>query len=123
VIPEIEIKLIEYVESNIGREFKFGEHDCPLFALGAIDIIQGTSHQEQMRGLWHDQKSAYKYSRKNGDIVTHLIRYGYKKINYKLMSIGDIVVMEQKLAHQKKWRSVGVCLGSKVAIITKETGV
>jgi len=31
--------------------------------------------------------------------------------------------MEQKLAHEKKWRSVGVCLGSKVAIITQETGV
>ena len=123
MIPEIEIKLHEYVELNIGKEFKFGEHDCPLFTLGAIDIMQGTDYQEQMKGLWHDQKSAYKYARKNGDIVTHLIRYGYKKINYQLMTVGDVIIMEQKLAHEKKWRSVGVCLGSKVAIITQETGV
>ena len=39
------------------------------------------------------------------------------------MQTGDIVVMEQKLAHEKKWRSVAVCVGAKVAIVTEQNGV
>ena len=31
--------------------------------------------------------------------------------------------MEQRLAHEKKWRSVAVCLGSTVAIVRNDIGV
>jgi hypothetical protein len=31
--------------------------------------------------------------------------------------------MAQDLAHAKKWRSVAVCLGSKIAIVSNENGV
>ena len=31
--------------------------------------------------------------------------------------------MVQDLAHAKKWRSVAVCLGSKIAVVTNEKGV
>jgi hypothetical protein len=36
---------------------------------------------------------------------------------------GDVIVMEQRLAHEKKWRSVAVCIGSKVAIVRDDIGV
>ena len=39
------------------------------------------------------------------------------------MQTGDIIVMEQRLAHEKKWRSVAICIGSKVAVVTEENGV
>jgi hypothetical protein len=121
--PETEIKLHDYVQGEIGKVFEFGKHDCPLFVLGAMDIMTGDHRREEMTGLWHDQKSAWKYARKNGDICDHLKEYSFKSVDYQYMQTGDIVVMEQRLAHEKKWRSVAVCLGSKVAIMSEPNGV
>ncbi len=121
--PETEIKLHDYVQGEIGKAFEFGKHDCPLFVLGAMDVMTGDNRRAEMTGLWHDQKSAWKYARKHGDICDHLTKYSFKSVDYRYMQTGDIVVMEQKLAHEKKWRSVAVCLGAKVAIVTEESGV
>ncbi len=123
MIPEIEIKLHDYVQSEIGKPFEFGMHDCPLFVLGAMDIMTGDNRREEMTGLWHDQKSAWKYARKHGDICDHLKKYSFKSVDYQYMQTGDIIVMEQRLAHEKKWRSVAICIGSKVAVVTEENGV
>jgi hypothetical protein len=121
--PETEIKLHDYVQGEIGKPFEFGKHDCPLFVLGAMDIMTGDNRREEMTGLWHDQKSAWKYARKHGDICDHLKKYSFKSVDYQFMQTGDIIVMEQKLAHEKKWRSVAICIGSKVAVVTEENGV
>ena len=61
--PETEIKLHDYVQAEIGKAFEFGQHDCPLFVLGAMDVMTGDNRREQMTGLWHDQKSAWKYAK------------------------------------------------------------
>ena len=36
---------------------------------------------------------------------------------------GDFICMEQKLAHEKKWHSVGICLGARAGIVTDDAGV
>lgn len=123
MMPEIEIELITYVQTQIGRPFEYGINDCPLFVLGAIDIMKGTNLRSEMTGQWTDQKTAWKYAKKNGDICDHLKKYSFTSVDFKYMQTGDIVVMEQKLAHQKKWRSVGVCVGATVAIVTDTKGV
>ncbi len=121
--PDVEIKLHNYVESQIGIPFEFGVNDCPLFVLGAIDIIHGTEHKKEFIGKWTDQKSAWKYAKKNGDIYKHLLTWGYKRVDIQFIQIGDIIIMAQDLAHAKKWRSVAVCMGSKIAIVSNENGV
>ena len=121
--PDVEIKLHNYVESQIGLPFEFGKNDCPLFVLGAIDIMLGTEYKWQFVGKWKDQKSAWKYAKKYGDIYEHLIKWGYKRVDIQFIQIGDILIMAQDLAHAKKWRSVAVCMGSKIAIVSNENGV
>ena len=121
--PDVEIKLHNYVESQIGIPFEFGVNDCPLFVLGAIDIIHGTEHKKEFIGKWTDQKTAWKYAKKNGDIYEHLLTWGYKRVDIQFIQIGDIIIMAQDLAHAKKWRSVAVCMGSKIAIVSNENGV
>ena len=121
--PETEIKLHDYVHGEIGKAFEFGQHDCPLFVLGAMDIMTGDNRRAEMTDQWHDQKSAWKYAKKHGDICDHLKQYSFKSVDYQYMQTGDIVVMEQRLAHKKKWRSVAVCLGAKVAIMSEPNGV
>lgn len=121
--PDIERKLHEYVESQIGLPFEFGVNDCPLFTLGAIDIMLNTEHRKDFIGKWTDQKSAWKYAKKHGDIYEHLIKWGFKRVDIQFIHTGDIIIMAQDLAHAKKWRSVAVCMGSKIAIVTNENGV
>ena len=123
VNPSKEIALHEYVQSEMGKPFKYGTHDCPLFAAGVLDIFAGTSHREELTGMWHDQKSAWRYMRKNGDIHTNLVNAGCVPVVDSHIQTGDFLCMEQKLAHEKKWHSVGVCIGSKAAILTEEDGV
>ena len=121
--PDVEIKLHNYVESQIGIPFEFGVNDCPLFTLGAVDIMLDTQYKGEFVGKWIDQKSAWKYAKKHGDIYEHLKRYGYKRVDIQFIQIGDILIMAQDLAHAKKWRSVAVCMGNKIAIVSTENGV
>ena len=121
--PDVEIKLHSYVEAQIGLPFEFGVNDCPLFTLGAIFIMLDTNHRKDFLGKWKDQKSAWKYAKINGDIYEHLLKWGFKRVNIQYVHVGDIIIMAQDLAHAKQWRSVAVCMGSKIAIVSNENGV
>lgn len=118
-----ELKLLKYIESQIGIPFEFGKQDCPLFIAGAIDAMYDTDLRKKYTGLWQDKKSAWKYAKKNGDFSEHLKKIGYKTVDFPFIQTGDIIVMSQKLAHEKQWHSAAVFTGSKVAIVTNSNGV
>ena len=121
--PSSEIALHDYVQEQIGKPFEFGYNDCPLFVAGAIDAMKGTELRDKYTGLWHSQASAWKYAKKNGDLSEQLKKLGFETIELSHIQTGDVIVMEQRLAHEKKWRSVAVCVGSKVAIVRDDIGV
>jgi len=123
VNPESEIALHNYVQEEIGKPFKFGVNDSPLFVAGAIDAMKGTSLRDEYTGKWESQKSAWKYAKKHGDISEQLKSKGCVNVELTHIQTGDIIVMEQRLAHEKYWRSVAVCLGSTVAIVRDDIGV
>lgn len=118
-----ELKLIKYIESQIAVPFEYGVQDCPLFIAGAIDTMHGLNLREKYTGLWHDKKSAWKYAKKNGSLSENIKNLGYKSVEFSFIQTGDIIIMEQRLAHEKKWHSAGIFTGSKVAIITDLNGV
>ena len=121
--PSSEIALHDYVQEQIGKPFEFGYNDCPLFVAGAIDAMKGTELRDKYTGLWHSQASAWKYAKKNGDLSEKLKKLGFETVELSHIQTGDVIVMEQRLAHEKKWRSVAVCIGSKVAIVRDDIGV
>ena len=121
--PSSEIALHDYVQEQIGKPFEFGYNDCPLFVAGAIDAMKGTELRDKYTGLWHSQASAWKYAKKNGDLSEQLKKLGFETVELSHIQTGDVIVMEQRLAHEKKWRSVAVCVGSKVAIVRDDIGV
>lgn len=123
VNPSTELRLHEYVRSWMGEPFEFGVNDCPLFAAGALDIMAGTTYRIDLTGRWYDQKSAWKYLKTHGDIYAHLARAGCSPVECSHIQTGDFICMEQKLAHEKKWHSVGVFLGARAGIVTDEAGV
>lgn len=115
--------LIGYIESQIGIPFEYGVNDCPLFVAGAIDVMHNTKFKEKYAGKWHDKKTAWKFARKNGSMAEVLKNLGCITIELPFIQTGDIIIMEQKLAHEKKWHSIAVFTGSKVAIVTDTKGV
>jgi len=121
--PKSEIALHEYVQQQIGKPFEFGVNDCPLFVAGAIDAMYKTELRDEFVGKWKSQKTAWKYAKKNGDISEQLKKRGCVNVELSHIQTGDIIVMEQRLAHEKYWRSVAVCLGSTVAIVRDDVGV
>lgn len=121
--PDKEIELFNYVNSLIGQPFEFGKNDCPLLAAGALDVMAGTSHREELEGLWDSKASAWRYMKENGTIYDNLVAKGCKEVAFTHLQTGDFICMEQKLAHEKKWHSVGIYLGGRVVIMTDETGV
>lgn len=121
--PTAEIALHHYVQESIGIPFEFGVNDCPLFVAGAIDAMYKTSLRDEYTGKWKSQKTAWKYAKKNGDISEQLKSKGCVNVELSHIQTGDIIVMEQRLAHEKYWRSVAVCLGSTVAIVRDDIGV
>ena len=100
--PSSEIALQEYVQEQLGKPFEFGYNDCPLFVAGAIDAMKGTELRDKYTGLWHSQASAWKYAKKNGDLSEQLKKLGFETVELSHIQTCDVIVMEQRLAHEKK---------------------
>jgi hypothetical protein len=117
-----ELKLIKYIESQIGLPFKYGKNDCTLFIAGAIDAMHGTNLHEKYTGLWHDKKSAWKYAKKHGGITKTLLELSYKKISgIAYIQTGDLLVNEQ--LSDKSYHSIAIFTSSKIAQCTDTIGV
>lgn len=115
-----ELKLLKYIESRIGLPFEFGVNDCPLFITGCVDAMYDTKLRNKYLGKWVDKKTAWKYSRKHGEIQDHFKAWGCVSVEINFMQTGDIIIMSQELAHSKSWKSAAIYTGSKVAIMTLE---
>lgn len=111
-----QIDLINYVTSKIGQPFKSGENDCHLFICGCIDAFTGSNLHAQYKGKWTDEKSAVCYVKTHGNIIKHLLRLGFKRVNQNQMQIGDVIISED--CYGSKVLASSVFLGDKVAALT-----
>lgn len=112
-----ELKLVEYIESQMGLRFELGKNDCILFVAGAIDSMQGSKLRVKYTGLWKTPKDVYKYERSNKSVLEVLTGMGYTTIQASYIQVGDIVIIEQE---GNNFRTFGVCTGSKVAIFNEK---
>lgn len=51
-------RLMEYIERNAREPFAWGEHDCALFAAGAVHAMTGEDPMEAIRGTYSDESGA-----------------------------------------------------------------
>ncbi len=125
VTPQQEIRLYEYINGLVGLPFEYGKNDCPLLAAGALDCMDGGARRAEMTGLWHDRASAWKYIRRHGDIDKHLEDFGCREVagGLAFAQVGDCLLMNRELAHDRRWHSVAVCLGRTAAVMTEELGL
>lgn len=123
--PEQELRLHDYIMSITDLPFAYGQNDCPLLAFGVLDCMDGGDRRARMSGLWGDKASAWRYMRRHGDIATHLMDEGcvVEPRGLPYAQVGDLLLMQRELAHDKRWHSVAVCLGKTAAVMTEEKGL
>jgi hypothetical protein len=113
--------LADFMESRRVTPFKWGEHDCCLFAADAVQAITGIDLAEQYRGTYDSALGAMRILNANTDIETLIAAQcehaGFGHVSVKFAGRGDIALVEQDgLA----W--AGVVLGETIAG-PGETGV
>lgn len=123
--PKTEVLLHKYFRDQIGRPFAFGEHDCLLVALGALDILSGKNMRHEYSGLWHDKKTAYKYAEDNQTSINKiLIDAGCKAVDMSRLRTGDFLITEAHDDYNEGWRSATTYIGSgKVAAMSLRNGL
>ena len=123
--PSQELALYEFLHGLDGQLFEYGKNDCPLLAAGVLDCMDGGTRRAAMAGLWHDARTAWRYMKENGTISEHIRRNGWveEKRGAAFAQIGDLLIMNRTLAHDRRWHSVAVCTGAKAAVMTEEVGL
>jgi len=102
--------LSDYITENERHPFIWGEHDCLLFAAGAIKAITEHDPANFWRGKYHSAFGAARVFKDWGGIeemvATIAGAEGYEEEPVKLAQRGDLM-----LHHQRRWPAGGICMG------------
>lgn len=101
------------IEAAQARPFQWGEHDCALFALQAVEAMTGVDYSDGARGSYNSEIGAAKAFLKRGyrDVVEAASDTFGPPINKFLAQRGDLLSYEG---------AVGVCVGAHGAFVTAE---
>jgi len=105
-----EVALHDYIQSQMGKPFEYGVHDCALFSAGAIDVIADSSIRDELTGLWNDKKSAIAYEKEHG--IEDYLKERFSSIDESHIQTGDVILIDMK-----GWISTSICIGSKIAFL------
>jgi uncharacterized protein DUF6950 len=59
-------RLVAYLDLCRGRSFAYGQHDCALFAAGAIEAMTGEDPAREWRGRYTTLRGGLRVIRKSG---------------------------------------------------------
>lgn len=127
-LPGWEKRLFEFIEEASNRTFEYGKHDCALFVCDVIEALTGKNPREIVasvcvaatgRGKYHGEEEAEEVLSKHGGIEAIAVivaeKFDFHPIPVPFARRGDIV-----LASIHRTRSLGVCVGDKVAFPAPE---
>ena len=99
-----------YMDSVANISFRYGKHDCCLFAGNAIKSITGVDVLEHLN-YRQELKDYQKHKRMGVSILVEQIlqKYMFKEVPVKLAGRGDVV-----LCDGDNGITAGVCMGSYV---------
>lgn len=115
-----EIKLLNFVEANLGRPFAWGECDCNTFALEMIDAVYDTALAAQIRGRYQTERGAIRYRRRSpwGSLINLLREAGFCEVPKGFAQTGDILIVVAP-----KWEMSHICLGNRAVAAFPGDGV
>ena len=113
-----ELALIAFAEQVVGQPFVWGETDCGMLALRALDVILIQDVSGPYRGMWSDEATALAHFQTELPSEV-LARLGMQRMEPGLYAIGDIL-----LAPKDPWpECAAVCLGGRCLMSHTEHGV
>lgn len=115
-------QLTNYIESKKEVKFRWGKHDCAMFAFGAIDAMTETRFIEHLSKRWHSKKSADAFIKKVKGVEHLLARiakvYKWKRQAANVAQRGDMMVYRINGEI-----TLAVCVGASSVAPGKKKGV
>lgn len=115
-LPNWEANLSRYLEQVADDQFRWGSHDCSLFAASAVFAQTGVDPGKAFRGQYSDREGAALALREHGAgtlLKTMKATFGAPK-SVHLAQRGDIVMRDRANA--------GVCVGQFSWFVGSEQG-
>lgn len=103
--PDWEERLAVYLDRVAQEPFAWGEHDCALFAMGAVKAMTGVDPAELYRGTYSDRSGSADALRTLGSgtlLKTITAWFGTPK-HPSLAHRGDVVMRDRN--------TLGICVG------------
>lgn len=118
-VPHWDVRLTQWASSRIGRPFVWGEMDCTLLAIEALDALCGTSLADGWRGRYGTAEEALAIQlREDIDLRRGLLRQGCTPVPVGFRQRGDII-----LARQDHFWCAHVSFGERLLSCNPEQGV
>ncbi len=117
-LDDWEPRLLDYVRSIAHTPMVWGQHDCLIFVLSAVDAMTGSGLASLIKGRYADPDGAWEVCRSFGyrSHVHYLARnFNTRASKFQIMR-GDIVAFPT--AHKEI--GLGICQGSCSYVLTAD---
>lgn len=114
--PDWEERLSVYLDRVIEEPFKWGSHDCALFAAGAVNAMTGTDPAADLRGTYDDRVTAALAlkERAAGTLLKTAVAWFGSPKHPAFAQRGDLVMKDRT--------TLGVCVGLHSWFVGEEHG-
>ena len=98
-------RLNEFFRISVDREFKWGEHDCCLFACDAILALTGVDPGKEFRGIYTTEAGAFRLMKKKcggglKEMATKVAAVvGLEEIPLKFAQRGDVALIKTETGY------------------------
>lgn len=111
-LPDWQIKFAEVTSQVVSKRFKWGEHDCCLWAADCTLALTGIDFAAEWRGLYSDEQGAYALISQGGSLTKMVSNVlGLEPINPNYANVGDVC-----LVFTGGKEALGICNGASVLI-------
>lgn len=111
--------LVAYVSSINRAEFKPGQHDCALFAAGAVKAMTGENLAKSWQGKYRSLKRGKELLKERGfeDHIALAASF-FEEVPALMAQVGDIAVIEEDGE-----QALGVVQGAYIWVVRAESGL
>lgn len=112
-LPNWRARLTVYVDNVRRRPFAYGQHDCALFAAGALEAISGEDLAQELRGTYADLPSGRAAIQRMGYLdAIDMAKANLSRVPRHSLQVGDLAVVETP-----EGAALGVVQGGAVFLV------
>lgn len=112
-------ELTEYVQAASARSFKWGQHDCALFAAGGVQAMTGEDFGASFRGRYQTLRGGLRLLKKAGfDNHAELAASLFEEVHPSHAMVGDIAAVEEGGAI-----ALGIVQGELIYVLRPDEGI